>query len=168
MIYNNLEFKVLKKRLALLSSNLYKKYSDRINFLLLVPLVLAAFTHIWNPSQFPNIHADEGTYMLRALTFLKDKTLLPQGAPFYDHPFFGQVFLASVMALFGYPDSLNPSADGDVSSIQRLFLFPRILMGLLAVVDTLLIYKITERKYSKTVALIAAILFAVMPITWIV
>ena len=142
----------------------YRKYSP---LLVVIPLCLSAYTFLWNPIEFPNIHADEGTYMLRALTFLKDKTLLPQGAPFYDHPFFGQVFLASVMALFGYPDSLNPSADGDVSSIQSLFLFPRILMGLLAVVDTLLVYKITERRYGKTVALIAAVLFAVMPITWI-
>jgi len=142
----------------------YRKYSP---LLVVIPLCLSAYTHLWNPIEFPNIHADEGTYMLRALTFLKDNTLLPQGAPFYDHPFFGQVFLASVMALFGYPDSVNPSADGDVSSIQKLFLFPRILMGLLAVVDTLLVYKITERRYSRTVALIAATLFAVMPITWI-
>lgn len=142
----------------------YRRYSS---LLIVIPLFLSAYTHLWNPIQFPNTHADEGTYLLRALTFLKDKTLLPQGAPFYDHPFFGQIFLASVMALFGYPDSLSPSPDGDVSSIQRLFLFPRILMGLLAVVDTLLVYKITERRYTKTVALIAAILFAVMPITWI-
>jgi 4-amino-4-deoxy-L-arabinose transferase-like glycosyltransferase len=44
---------------------------------------------------------------------------------------------------------------------------PRILMGLLAVLDTLLIYNISERRYNSTVALIASILFAVMPITWL-
>jgi 4-amino-4-deoxy-L-arabinose transferase-like glycosyltransferase len=40
-------------------------------------------------------------------------------------------------------------------------------MGLLAIVDTYLVYKIAEYRYNKTVAFIAAILFAVMPITWI-
>jgi hypothetical protein len=40
-------------------------------------------------------------------------------------------------------------------------------MGLLAVADTFLIYKITERRYhNRNVALIAAILFAVMPYGW--
>jgi hypothetical protein len=48
-----------------------------------------------------------------------------------------------------------------------LWLIPRVLVGLLAVVDTFLIYKIAERRYNnKTVALIASILFAVMPLSW--
>ena len=40
-------------------------------------------------------------------------------------------------------------------------------MGLLAVIDTFLVYKIAERRYNRTVAFIAAILFAVMPISWL-
>ncbi|MCC2647704.1 MAG: putative glycosyltransferase [Nitrososphaeraceae archaeon] len=68
--------------------------------------------------------------------------------------------------MIGYPDSLNPTP-GDVHSIEMLWLVPRVLMGLLAVVDTFLIYKIAERRYNMTVALIASILFAVMPISWI-
>jgi 4-amino-4-deoxy-L-arabinose transferase-like glycosyltransferase len=36
-------------------------------------------------------------------------------------------------------------------------------MGLLAVVDTSLVYKIAERRYSRNVAVIASVLFAVMP-----
>ena len=40
-------------------------------------------------------------------------------------------------------------------------------MGLLAVIDTFLVYRIAEYRYNKTVAFIAAVLFAVMPITWI-
>jgi len=87
----------------------------------------------------------------------------------YDHPFFGQIFLAAALGLIGYPDSLQPSADGDVHSIEMIFMVPRILMGLLAVADTFLIYKIAELRYrnNRTIAFIAAILFAVMPITWI-
>ena len=41
-------------------------------------------------------------------------------------------------------------------------------MGILAVVDTFLIYKIAERRYNRNVAFIAAILFAVMPYTWLI
>ena len=41
-------------------------------------------------------------------------------------------------------------------------------MGLLAVVDTFLIYKIAERRYNRNVAFIASILFAVMPLGWMV
>ena len=38
-------------------------------------------------------------------------------------------------------------------------------MGLLAVVDTFLIYKIAEYRYSRNIAFVAAILFAVMPLS---
>jgi asparagine N-glycosylation enzyme membrane subunit Stt3 len=38
-------------------------------------------------------------------------------------------------------------------------------MGILAVADTFLIYKISERRYNRNIALIASALFAVMPIT---
>jgi hypothetical protein len=135
--------------------------------LLIIPLALSAFTHLWNPIGFPSLHADEGTYIHRAMQIFEGEGPLPQGAPFYDHPYFGQIFLASVLALIGYPDSLNPSDDGNVHSIEMLYLVPRVLMGLLAVVDTFLIYKIAERRYNRKVALIASILFAVMPMTWL-
>lgn len=41
-------------------------------------------------------------------------------------------------------------------------------MGLLAVVDTFLVYKIAELRYNnnRTIALIASILFAVTPFRW--
>ena len=38
-------------------------------------------------------------------------------------------------------------------------------MGLLAVIDTFIIYKIAERRFDRTVALRASCLFAVMPAT---
>jgi len=87
----------------------------------------------------------------------------------YTHPYFGQTFLAGALAIIGYPDSLHPSA-GDVHSIEMLWLIPRVIMGLLAVVDTFLVYKIAERRYTnnnRTIALVASVLFAVMPISWI-
>ena len=52
-------------------------------------------------------------------------------------------------------------------SVGVLYTIPRILMGILAVVDTFLIYKITERRYSRNVAFIAAMLFAVTPLGWL-
>ena len=96
----------------------------------------------------------------------------------YDHPYFGQYFLAGMLTIVGYPASLNLSSsssssaaagvDGDtIHSIEMLYLIPRVLMGVLAVFDTFLLYKIAERRYNRTVALIASILFAVMPITWL-
>jgi Dolichyl-phosphate-mannose-protein mannosyltransferase len=90
----------------------------------------------------------------------------------YDHPFFGQFFLAGLLAIIGYPDLYsinNPSSTIEIdNSIKILYFVPRILMGLLAVVDTYLVYKIAEYRYNnKTIAFIAAVLFAVMPITWI-
>jgi hypothetical protein len=142
---------------------------NRSIFLLAIPLLLSVFSHLWNPIGFPAFFNDEGTYMRRAMHVLEGMS--PQESiNYYDHPYFGQVFLASVFKMIGYPDSLNPSAaDGAVHSIEMLWLVPRVLMGILAVVDTFLVYKIAERRYnSRNVALIASILFAVMPITWLI
>jgi hypothetical protein len=55
----------------------------------------------------------------------------------YAAPYFGQIFLAGVLGIVGYPDSLNPSDGDDVlHSVQTLYLVPRVLMGLFAVFDT--------------------------------
>ena len=90
----------------------------------------------------------------------------PQESYFYDHPFFGQVFLAATLAIIGYPDSLNPESE-DIRSIEMLYIVPRIIIGILAVIDTLIIYIISERCYNWKIALFASLLFAVMPITWL-
>lgn len=132
----------------------------------LVPIALATYSHLWNPLGFPSIHADENTYIFHALEVQEGKGVLPRGAPHYDHPYFGRIFLASVLDFLGYPDIVQPSP-GKIESIEMLHLVPRILMGVLAVVDTFLVYKIAERRYNSTVAVIASILFAVMPSSWL-
>jgi Dolichyl-phosphate-mannose-protein mannosyltransferase len=129
---------------------------------MLIPLALSAYTHLWNPIGFPNLFYDEGVYMRRALHVVEG--LGPQEAYYYDHPFFGQVFLGSMLRVIGYPQSISPSPDLD--SIGSLYEVPRTLMGILAIIDTFLIYKISERLYNRNVALFASVLFAVMPTTW--
>jgi hypothetical protein len=83
----------------------------------------------------------------------------------YDHPFFGQLLLASALEIIGYPDSISPKVV-DLHSIEMLWIIPRLFMRLLAVIDTFLVFKIAELRYNRNVALIASIIFAVMPITW--
>jgi hypothetical protein len=136
-------------------------YSISIS-LVLIPIALSAYTHLWNPVGFPNLFYDEGVYMRRAMHVMEG--LGPQEAYYYDHPFFGQIFLAGMLTILGYPESLHPSAD--LHSIESLYLVPRALIGMLAVIDTFLIYKISERLYGRNVALFGSILFAVMPATW--
>ena len=50
-----------------------------------------------------------------------------------------------------------------------LYMIPRVIIGLLAVLDTFIIFKICERWYTrnKVIAFIGSILFAVMPLTWL-
>jgi 4-amino-4-deoxy-L-arabinose transferase-like glycosyltransferase len=149
--------------------------------LLFIPLLLTAFIHLWNPIGFPYVHGDEGHYMRRAIQILHglgpQETRSTYDYP-YDHPYFGQIFLASVLGIIGYPGSLlhpssssfaatTNSADDAIHSIEMLYMVPRVLMGILAVVDTFLIYKIAEWRYNRKVAFIASILFAVMPLTWL-
>ncbi|MDQ5843534.1 MAG: glycosyltransferase family 39 protein [Thermoproteota archaeon] len=111
---------------------------------------------------FPNLFYDEGVYMRRAMHVMEG--LGPQEAYYYDHPFFGQIFLGSILSIIGYPESLNPSVD--IHTVDSLYKVPRILMGILAILDTFLIYKISQRIYNRNVALFASVLFAVMPATW--
>jgi Dolichyl-phosphate-mannose-protein mannosyltransferase len=158
-------------------------------------LVLSAFTHIWNPVGFPTLRPDEGAYMRRAMHVLEGLGPQDPASRFdhsqdstssYDHPYFGQLFLAGVLKLIGYPTSvLNPSgsslsfssssssssSSASLNSLQHsiemLYLVPRVLMGILSIIDTFLVYKIADRRYNRSVALIASVLFAVMPMTWI-
>ncbi len=132
-------------------------------YLLLAILVIAGFTHLWNAVGFPDIFFDEGVYMRRAMHVLSGQG--PQEAYFYDHPYFGQIFLASILGLTGFPNSLHVSENP--ASISTLYLEPRIIMGVLAIIDTYLIYKITETRYGSKIALISSMLFAVMPFTWL-
>ena len=133
--------------------------------LLLIPLALATFTHLWNPTGFPHPDFDEGIYMRRALHVLAGQGPQEVIGPFslYDHPYFGQLFLAGALGVIGFPNSFNPVV-GNVHSIETLFMAPRILVGLLSIIDTALIYGITQRRYNNSIlALIASILFAVFP-----
>src|SRR5690348_12634130 len=151
---NQFQYESLSLRLG---SNNYHRV------LIISILAISAFTHLWNAAGFPDIFFDEGVYMHRTMHVLKG--LGPEEGAYYDHPFFGQIFLAGVLGSIGYPHSLNPS-DG-ISSVSTIYLIPRILMGLLAVADTFLVYKIADKRYGKSVALVSAALFSVMPITWI-
>src|ERR687895_1760320 len=142
----------------------------RPTLFLALPLILSAYTHLWNPVGFPAIWVVEGQYMQRAMQVLEGEGLHePRNifAHFYDHPFFGQLFLAGMLAAVDYPHIHSSDVSVSVRSIETLYLAPRLLMGVLAVIDTFLVYRIAECRYNKTVAFIAAVLFSVMPITWI-
>jgi hypothetical protein len=128
---------------------------------IIIPLVLSAYTHLWNPTGFPSIHVDEGHYLRKAISTETGQGLQPQDR--YRAPYFGQIFLAGIFSIIGYP---NIDSIGDKNPVEQLYLVPRVIMGILAVVDTFLLYRITEYRYGRNVALIASILFAVMPFTW--
>jgi Dolichyl-phosphate-mannose-protein mannosyltransferase len=151
--------------------NFQSGYRELINssvVFLSIPILLSIFTHLWNPVGFPDLDYDEGIYIGRALQVLEGQG--PQDPYAYDHPYFGQLFLAGIFKLIGYPDSLHPSVeDAEIAhSIEMLWLVPRVIMGILAVVDTFLIYKIAQVRYnSKKAGFVASVLFAVMPITWL-
>ena len=146
------------------------KLSYRSGILLIcIPLILSAYTHLWNTIGFPSVHVDEGHYMRRAMLVING--LGPQETDGsytqqYDHPYFGQIFLGGVLSLVGYPDLYISSEGNSIQTAQSLYLVPRVLMGILAVVDTFLIYKITEQRYNRRVAFIAAVIFAVIPLGW--
>jgi hypothetical protein len=118
------------------------------NPLLCISIVFSIFTYMWNPLGYPAFRYDDGTYIGRAMHFLITKS--PQEGTLYDHPYFGQISLAGILWLTGFPSSLAPSADTDiVTTVKMLWQVPKILIGSLAVIDTLLLYKIAERRYNN-------------------
>jgi hypothetical protein len=132
--------------------------------LLVIPLVLSCFTHMWNLTGFPAIYMDEDIYIRKALHALEGLPLEPDKT----NPLYGWLFLAVVLKAVGYPDSLHLNSDPNLSSIEVLYLVPRLFIGVLAILDTFLIFKITQYHFkNNTVALVASILFAVMPMTWL-
>jgi hypothetical protein len=141
---------------------------DRL-ILLSIPLILSFFVHLWNPLGFPSTDFDEGIYMRRAMHVIEGQGPQESENSFalYDHPYFGQLFLAAALAITGYPESLNPTPIM-MHSIEALYLIPKILMAVLAVIDTFLLYKIAEHQYNNVrIAFIGSILFAVMPASWL-
>lgn len=144
-----------------------------LKYCILVPIVLSAIVHLWNPGGFPALHPDESDYIRKAMHVVAG--LGPQegtGDPIainnqpYTHPHFGQLFLAAVLGVgFSNPNLL--AASNLAQTVEFLYTLPRIVMGLLAVLDTLLIFKIADRRYDRNIALVSSSLFAVMPMTWI-
>ena len=143
----------------------YACTNRRFPTILVLVLAASSVVHIWNPVGYPTIHVDEGTYMRRAMHILEGLGL-KEKLWGYDHPFFGPLFLAATLSIFGYPNITSPDL-ANKDSFRSLYLVPRLVMGLLAVVDTYLVYKIGEIRYGRKVAVLAAVLFALMPITWI-
>ncbi|MCE9653011.1 MAG: glycosyltransferase family 39 protein [Nitrosarchaeum sp.] len=131
-------------------------------FLLLIPLALSGFIHLWNPVGYPDVFFDEGVYMRRAIDFLN--TGNPQEGNVYDHPYFGQIAISSILYATNYSDIKTTN---EPDSLQSLYLIPRVFMGILAVVDTFLIYKIVQLRYGAIPAFLSASFFAVLPFTWI-
>ena len=142
-------------------------------FLTLLSIILvSSFLHLWNLDGFPSVYRDEDHYLRKAMYILEGKglqegsnDLISIPSKKYDHPYFGQIFISSYLWLVGYPQTLNLSTD--INSISSIYHIPRVLMGLLAVLDTYLIYKIGQIRYNRNVGLLSAAIFAVVPITWL-
>ena len=60
--------------------------------------------------------------------------------------------------LFSHFFSINPSVELVENSIKLLYEIPRLIMGILAIIDTYLIFKIAERWYGRTVGLVSSTL----------
>ena len=117
---------------------------------------------MWNPAGFPIFHGDESIYVKRGVGILNHEVLYG----LHDHPFFGQTVLAGFMYVSGYSGLLD-DPPADPSHMEALYAYPRTFMGLLAVLDTLLVYLIADRMFGRRVAAVAAVIFAVAPMSLI-
>ena len=138
-----------------------KRPSGKRSLLLLMAIIaLSTYVHMWNPAGFPILQGDEGTYIKRGIGILDNEILYG----LYDHPFFGQTVLAGFMHVTGYQNLLD-DPPSDPSHLRALYAYPRAFMGLLAVLDTLLVYLIADRVFGRRVAAVSSVLFAVAPMS---
>ncbi len=146
-------------------NNLVLEHKIKCNprLLILIPIILSIYTHLWNPVGFPSLHVDEGHYLRKSLSTIQGEGLQPQDR--YYAPYFGQILMGGIFGAIHYPEILDPKAD--LESVNNLYAVPRIIIGVFGVLDTFLIYKITELRYGRKIALIASIFFAVMPYGWL-
>ncbi len=146
-------------------NNLFQLNKIKINpnLLIFIPLILSTYTHLWNPVGFPSLHVDEGHYLRKSLSTLQGQGLQPQDR--YYAPYFGQILMGGIFGAIHYPEILDPKPD--LESITNLYEVPRIIIGLFGVLDTFLIYKITEVRYGRKIAFIASLFFAIMPYGWL-
>ena len=129
-------------------------------FLLVVIIALSAYTHMWNPVGFLSYHGDEGIYINRGVGILDHEVLYG----LHDHPFFGQTVLAGFMYVTGY-QGLFDDPSTEPSHLEAFYAYPRAFVGLLAVLDTLLVYLIADRMFGRRVAAVSAVIFAVAPVS---
>jgi hypothetical protein len=132
--------------------------------LIIIPLLLASFTHLFNSAGFNTFQTDEGHYMRKALVVLKGISLQDEPGMWdaYHAPFFGQILLGTLLLLSGFPNFVMAQT---IPSIELAIAFPRMLMGIFAIIDTLLVFKISQQVGNNKVALFASSLFAVTPMT---
>jgi hypothetical protein len=134
--------------------------------LLSIILILAGLTHLFNIAGFPIFLTDEGHYMRRILVVLHGIGLQEKSGFYtdaYDHPFFGQILIGTLLHLTGYPNFIISHT---VHSIQLAIAFPKMIIGLFAIIDTFLVFKISRRAFNTPTAIFASLLFAVSPMTW--
>ena len=146
--------------MSVLFTHFWRRSGQTPFFLLVVILTLSAYTHTWNPAGFPVLVSDESVYVKRGVGVLNNEILYGK----YDHPFFGQIVIAGFMHVAGYQNLIDdPSTDP--SHIEAFYAYPRAFMGLLAVIDTLLVYLIANRMFGWRVATVSAVIFAAAPMS---
>lgn len=138
-------------------------YKNKYYTIILI-ISITTFTHLFNPIGYPTIHVDEGTYMYRAMHLLTVGNM-DWNKSFYDHPYFGPIFLAGVLYIINYPIIITPDLQNYLSA-ELAYMVPRLIMGTLAIIDTILLYAITKIHYNRDVAIISSTLFSIMPLTW--
>ena len=98
------------------------------------PLLLPLFAHLRHSIGFPRVPYGEAVYTEKGMR-IRDGSDPREPVCCYKYPFLGQLFFGSIFAIIEYPKFVHPNLNGDTFSMERLYLFPSLIMGLFSITD---------------------------------
>ncbi len=144
-----------------------KSEQRRKDLLVVAILATIVFNICYNISVFPDYFGDEGTYVERAINFLKTYQVY-QNPDYIDHPPLGWIIPSLVFVAVGFPDSIIHLTNENLDQqILTLVLIPRLIEAVFVAITSILIYKIAMKFYdNKNFAIMSLATFALIPAIW--
>jgi hypothetical protein len=143
----------------------------RRNILVIFVFLVVIFNVSYNLSNFPTFFWDQGVYIERGITFIKNSVVYDDPT-YIDHPPLGWILPSLIFKIINFPDSIvNTKSSVSTSMMEQqimlLFLIPRLIAVTFTLLIAILIYKIAFLIYDdRNIAITSLASFSIIPAIW--